>query len=99
MWIIHESVDCFVNNLLFLVSLKSKDDFTSSYKIFFLVKNEIIYLMQKNGLVYLIHTYIYKLSHHLKGNCKYLQNLRRIYIIYINNPHLQFHQNIYIRKK
>jgi len=34
----------------------------SSYKIFVLVKNEIIYLMQKNGLVYLIHTYIYKLK-------------------------------------
>jgi len=38
-----------------------KDDVTSSYRIFFLVKNEIIYLMQKNGLVYLIHTYIYEL--------------------------------------
>jgi hypothetical protein len=29
-----------------------KDAVTSSYKIFFLIKNEIIYLMQKTGLVY-----------------------------------------------
>ena len=35
---------------------KCQDDVKSSYKIFFLVKNEVIYLMQKNGLVYLIHT-------------------------------------------
>ncbi len=31
------------------------------HTIFFLVKNEIIYLMQKNVLVFLIHAYIYKL--------------------------------------
>ena len=38
-----------------------QDDVTSSYKIF-LVKNGIIYLMEKNGLVDLIHIYIYKLK-------------------------------------
>ena len=38
-----------------------QNDVMSSNIIFFLVKDEIIYLMQKNGLVYLIHTYIYKL--------------------------------------
>ncbi len=43
-----------------LKDTKMKKDVTSSYRIFFLVKNEIIYLMQKNELVYLIHTYIYE---------------------------------------
>ena len=33
-----------------------QDDVGSSYTVFFLVKNEIIYLMQRNGLVY---TYIH----------------------------------------
>ncbi len=32
-----------------------KDDVTSSYRIFFLVKNKIIYLMQKTDLFILYH--------------------------------------------
>jgi len=40
--------------------------------------------MQKNGLVYLIHTYIYKYIY-------------KIVEEFINNAHLQFRQNIYIR--
>ena len=36
-----------------------KDDDVIIQNIFF-VKNEIIYLLQKNGFVYLIRTYIYE---------------------------------------
>ncbi len=38
---------------------KGQDAVTSSYKIFFLVNNEIIYLMQITGLVGIFYSYKY----------------------------------------
>ncbi len=70
-----------------------QDDFTSSYKILFLVKNEIIYLMQKNGPFYLILKCIYKLR---KSSLKKTINIFRIVDGFINYVHLQSRQNIYI---
>ena len=49
--------------------------------------------MQKNGLVYLIHTYIYKLR---KSSLKEkLKNIYKIVDGFINNVYLQSRQNIH----
>jgi hypothetical protein len=52
--------------------------------------------MQKNGLVYLIHTYIYKLRKSLLK--EQLKNICKIVDGFINNAYLLSRQNIYINE-